>query len=187
MRVPPVSAGYTINSSKVIFLRRRPQPRPPKGAVGASVCTVCTRHLQDVSHYCSMQCKLDGMAGVRHVSLRQLSPPQAVVPGSGHNSHTHAGMHGGVLSAHPHSAMLGALSTMRPPCAIAIGTSGASHSSGSSSRSGCGGSGPETPLHPASLRGLNSAVVSSDSEYMADFNGQPAKRRKGCPLRAPSV
>jgi hypothetical protein len=38
--------SYVINGSKVVFLRRRPQPRPPKGAVGASQCVVCTRHLQ---------------------------------------------------------------------------------------------------------------------------------------------
>lgn len=54
--------SYVINGSKVLFLRRRPQPRPPKGAVGASQCTVCARHLQDVSHYCSLQCKLDSGA-----------------------------------------------------------------------------------------------------------------------------
>eukprot|EP00887_Chlorella_sp_A99_P003066 scaffold9.g3066.t1 len=61
---------YTINGSKVVFLRRRPQPRPPKGAVGNSTCTICTRHLQDVSLFCSLQCKLDALAGVKHVSLR---------------------------------------------------------------------------------------------------------------------
>lgn len=38
--------SYTINGARVLFLRRRPQPRPPKGAVGASQCTVCSRHLQ---------------------------------------------------------------------------------------------------------------------------------------------
>lgn len=38
--------SYTINGARVLFLRRRPQPRPPKGAVGASQCTICSRHLQ---------------------------------------------------------------------------------------------------------------------------------------------
>lgn len=65
--------SYVINGSKVLFLKRRPQPRPPKGAVGASMCTVCTRHLQDVSLYCSIQCKLDSHAGVKHVSLKNLN------------------------------------------------------------------------------------------------------------------
>ena len=51
--------AYVINGSKVVFLRRRPQPRPPKGAVGASQCILCARHLQDVSLYCSVQCKMD--------------------------------------------------------------------------------------------------------------------------------
>lgn len=87
LRLPtPTPAGYTINSSKVIFLRRRPQPRPPKGAVGASLCTVCTRHLQDVSLYCSLQCKLDAAAGVKHVSLRAL----ATAGGPQAHGHTHS-------------------------------------------------------------------------------------------------
>jgi hypothetical protein len=78
----PSPAGYTINSSKVIFLRRRPQPRPPKGAVGASLCSVCSRHLQDVSQFCSLQCKLDCLAGVKHVSLRKLAPGAAAAASS---------------------------------------------------------------------------------------------------------
>ena len=61
----------------MVFLRRRPQPRPPKGAVGASLCTVCSRHLQDVSAFCSLQCKLDADAGTGPVCLRALAggPP----------------------------------------------------------------------------------------------------------------
>lgn len=62
--------AYVINGSKVVFLRRRPQPRPPKGAVGASQCVICSRHLQDVSSFCSLQCKIDSDAGITHVSLR---------------------------------------------------------------------------------------------------------------------
>lgn len=45
--------------------------------MGASLCTVCSRHLQDVSQYCSLQCKLDSLAGVKHVSLRKLAPQPA--------------------------------------------------------------------------------------------------------------
>lgn len=132
--------GYTINSSKVIFLRRRPQPRPPKGAVGASLCTVCSRHLQDVSLFCSLQCKLDAAAGVKHVSLR------ALATGGAH-------------------------------------TSGHTHSSGSS-----GGGAPGTPSHLAQSLRVADVVFhpASDSDGMAEFHGPPAKRRKGCPHRAPS-
>lgn len=66
MRMAEIShiQSYVINGSKVLFLRRRPQPRPPKGAVGASQCAVCARHLQDVNLYCSLQCKMDGDSGV---------------------------------------------------------------------------------------------------------------------------
>lgn len=121
---PPLirpAAGYTINSSKVIFLRRRPQPRPPKGAVGASLCSVCSRHLQDVSQFCSLQCKLDSMAGVKHVSLRPVDTASVL-----------------------------------PAEALSTGSTGAC-----SARSG----GPDTPLHPASLRALEAATT-SDSECM---------------------
>lgn len=48
----------------MLFLKRRPQPRPPKGAVGASQCVVCARHLQDVNLYCSLQCRMDGENGI---------------------------------------------------------------------------------------------------------------------------
>lgn len=56
--------SYVINGSKVFFLKRRPQPRPPKGAVGASQCVVCSRHMADMNLYCSLQCMLDGENGV---------------------------------------------------------------------------------------------------------------------------
>jgi hypothetical protein len=106
---------------------------------------VCSRHLQDVSHFCSLQCKLDSMAGVKYVSLRQLAPLQA---GTAANAAADAccgsgSDDGGVATA---------------PAADC-----AAHSSGSSARS-CGG-GPETPLHPASLRALDAALA-SDSECM---------------------
>jgi hypothetical protein len=66
--------NYVINGSKVFFLKRRPQPRPPKGAVGASQCIVCCRHLQDVNLYCSMQCMLDGESGAVNVDDSHFNP-----------------------------------------------------------------------------------------------------------------
>lgn len=62
--------SYVINGSKVVFLKRRPQPRPPKGAVGASQCVMCARHLQDVNLYCSLQCKLDGEMGCKPTAVK---------------------------------------------------------------------------------------------------------------------
>lgn len=78
--------SYVINGSKVLFLRRRPQPRPPKGAVGASQCAVCSRHLQDISLFCSLQCKLDAQAGVKNVSLRELGMGSAESGSTGSRS-----------------------------------------------------------------------------------------------------
>lgn len=81
--------SYVINGSKVLFLRRRPQPRPPKGAVGASQCTICSRHLQDVNLYCSLQCKLDSNAGIKHVSLRAIPINETRSTGSGPETPSH--------------------------------------------------------------------------------------------------
>ena len=67
--------SYVINASRVAFLKRRPQPRAPKGAAGASRCGVCARHLQDVSNFCSLQCKLDAdAAGGAGAAAEALAP-----------------------------------------------------------------------------------------------------------------
>lgn len=51
---------YVINGAKVLFLRPRPQPRPPKGVVAPARCAVDGRQLMDAhSSYCSMRCKLE--------------------------------------------------------------------------------------------------------------------------------
>jgi hypothetical protein len=51
---------YVINGSKVLFLRPRPQPRPPKGVVAPARCKVDGRQLMDHgSCYCSLRCKLE--------------------------------------------------------------------------------------------------------------------------------
>jgi hypothetical protein len=51
---------YVINGAKVLFLRPRPQPRPPKGVVAPARCAVDGRQLMDAhSTYCSLRCKLE--------------------------------------------------------------------------------------------------------------------------------
>ncbi|GKB71037.1 putative PLATZ transcription factor family protein [Tanacetum coccineum] len=49
--------AYTINSAKVVFIRKRPQNRQFKGA--ANYCTECDRSLQDPFIHCSLGCKVD--------------------------------------------------------------------------------------------------------------------------------
>ncbi|WOK91608.1 hypothetical protein Cni_G00299 [Canna indica] len=49
--------SYTINSSKVIFLKKRPQSRQFKGS--GNVCTSCDRTLQEPYIHCSLECKVD--------------------------------------------------------------------------------------------------------------------------------
>jgi PLATZ transcription factor len=51
---------YVINGDKVVFLRQRPQPRPPKGCVFPARCGSCSRQLMDDgAAYCCLRCKLE--------------------------------------------------------------------------------------------------------------------------------
>ncbi|XP_010541930.1 PREDICTED: uncharacterized protein LOC104815289 isoform X2 [Tarenaya hassleriana] len=49
--------AYTINSSKVVFIKKRPQNRQFKGA--GNYCTSCDRSLQEPFIHCSLGCKVD--------------------------------------------------------------------------------------------------------------------------------
>ncbi|KAI4379365.1 hypothetical protein MLD38_005676 [Melastoma candidum] len=49
--------AYTINSAKVVFIKKRPQNRQFKGSV--SFCTSCDRSLQEPFIHCSLGCKVD--------------------------------------------------------------------------------------------------------------------------------
>lgn len=58
---------YMINSSRVIFVKQRPQPRPSNAP---ATCELCNRQVQDNNKFCSLRCKLE-VAGV----LAQDAPP----------------------------------------------------------------------------------------------------------------
>ncbi|XP_010557629.1 PREDICTED: uncharacterized protein LOC104826567 isoform X2 [Tarenaya hassleriana] len=49
--------AYTINSAKVVFIKKRPQNRQFKGA--GNYCTSCDRSLQESFIHCSLGCKVD--------------------------------------------------------------------------------------------------------------------------------
>ncbi|WOK92631.1 hypothetical protein Cni_G01322 [Canna indica] len=78
---------YTINSSKVVFLKKRTQNRQFKGS--GNVCTSCDRCLQEPFVHCSLGCKVDYLLRkkkdlspyLRRCKTLQLSPdyfvPQA--------------------------------------------------------------------------------------------------------------
>ncbi|KAG6527298.1 hypothetical protein ZIOFF_009396 [Zingiber officinale] len=53
----PLLQPYTINSAKVVFLKPRPQSRPPKGS--GNICPSCDRILQEPFHFCSLSCKVE--------------------------------------------------------------------------------------------------------------------------------
>ncbi|PSS21015.1 Serine-protein kinase, partial [Actinidia chinensis var. chinensis] len=49
--------AYTINSAKVVFIKKRPQNRQFKGS--GNYCTSCDRSLQEPYIHCSLGCKVD--------------------------------------------------------------------------------------------------------------------------------
>ncbi|CAB4319132.1 unnamed protein product [Prunus armeniaca] len=49
--------AYTINSAKVVFIKKRPQNRQFKGS--GNNCTSCDRSLQEPYIHCSLGCKVD--------------------------------------------------------------------------------------------------------------------------------
>jgi hypothetical protein len=152
---------YVINGSKVLFLRRRPQPRPPKGAAGASQCAACARHLQDVSRFCSLECKLDGGAAAGDEGAVAAKPAPAAAPA-------------------PDAAAAPARKRLLALPAADSGSAGASAASRSV---------PEAPAR-AGARGAPSALAplrdASGSE--SDSGGEESrlgKRRKAAPARSP--
>ncbi|KAL5547701.1 hypothetical protein UlMin_002932 [Ulmus minor] len=60
--------AYTINSAKVVFIKKRPQNRQFKGS--GNYCTSCDRSLQEPYIHCSLGCKVDYL--LKH--KRDLSP-----------------------------------------------------------------------------------------------------------------
>ncbi|KAK7411662.1 hypothetical protein VNO78_03097 [Psophocarpus tetragonolobus] len=59
---------YTINSAKVVFIKKRPQNRQFKGS--GNYCTSCDRSLQEPFIHCSLGCKVDFV--LKH--YKELSP-----------------------------------------------------------------------------------------------------------------
>ncbi|KAK4775068.1 hypothetical protein SAY86_010003 [Trapa natans] len=60
--------AYTINSAKVVFIKKRPQNRQFKGS--GNYCTSCDRSLQEPFIHCSLGCKVEYLLKYK----RDLSP-----------------------------------------------------------------------------------------------------------------
>ncbi|XP_072970520.1 protein RGF1 INDUCIBLE TRANSCRIPTION FACTOR 1-like [Typha angustifolia] len=64
--------SYIINSSKVVFLKKRPQNRQFKGS--GNICTSCDRSLQEPYIHCSLGCKVDYLLRQRKDLNKYLRP-----------------------------------------------------------------------------------------------------------------
>lgn len=81
--------AYTINRAKVIFIKKRPQNRPFKGA--GNYCKSCDRCLQGSFSYCSLGCKVEHLLNqyndlspfLRKCKVLQLGPDFFIPQDSG--------------------------------------------------------------------------------------------------------
>ncbi|KAK9268317.1 hypothetical protein L1049_000065 [Liquidambar formosana] len=93
---PMFRSAYTINSAKVVFIKKRPQNRQFKGS--GNYCTSCDRSLQEPYIHCSLGCKVDFVLKhnkdlspyLRACNSLQLSPDFLVPQDMGDDDMTHS-------------------------------------------------------------------------------------------------
>ncbi|KAL6331446.1 hypothetical protein AAG906_011385 [Vitis piasezkii] len=95
--------AYTINSAKVVFIKKRPQNRQFKGS--GNYCTSCDRSLQEPYIHCSLGCKVDFLLKhnkdlspyLRTCHSLQLSPDFLVPPDMGEDEMTNETPHSTIV------------------------------------------------------------------------------------------
>ncbi|KAE9464359.1 hypothetical protein RHGRI_009152 [Rhododendron griersonianum] len=163
--------AYTINSAKVVFIKKRPQNRQFKGS--GNYCTSCDRSLQEPYIHCSLGCKVDFLVKhykdlspyIRPCHTLQLSPDFFVPQEMGDDEMTYET---------PHSTIVDG-TEYEPMC-------WSSGSSGSETMSvGCTTSFVRKKRSGLYLCGRSATKVSAEEEDMATC----ISRRKGIPHRSP--
>ncbi|KAK8595706.1 hypothetical protein V6N13_000400 [Hibiscus sabdariffa] len=97
--------AYTINSAKVVFIKKRPQNRQFKGAV--NYCTSCDRSLQEPFFHCSLGCKVDFLLKhykdlspfLRKCNTLTLSPDFLIPQDNGDDETTHETSHSTIVDS----------------------------------------------------------------------------------------
>ncbi|KAF7147084.1 hypothetical protein RHSIM_Rhsim03G0255000 [Rhododendron simsii] len=171
LRISRCRPAYTINSAKVVFIKKRPQNRQFKGS--GNYCTSCDRSLQEPYIHCSLGCKVDFLVKhykdlspyIRPCHTLQLSPDFFVPQEMGDDEMT---------NETPHSTIVDG-TEYEPMC-------WSSGSSGSETMSvGCTTSFVRKKRSGLYLCGRSATKVSAEEEDMATC----ISRRKGIPHRSP--
>ncbi|XP_071715213.1 protein RGF1 INDUCIBLE TRANSCRIPTION FACTOR 1 [Rutidosis leptorrhynchoides] len=95
--------AYTINSAKVVFIKKRPQNRQFKGS--GNYCTSCDRSLQEPFIHCSLGCKVDFALEhyrdltpfLRVCNVLQLGPDFFIPNDNGHDDMTNETPHSTIV------------------------------------------------------------------------------------------
>ncbi|XP_042493295.1 protein RGF1 INDUCIBLE TRANSCRIPTION FACTOR 1-like [Macadamia integrifolia] len=95
--------AYTINSAKVVFIKKRPQSRQFKGS--GNYCTSCDRSLQEPYIHCSLGCKVEFVLKqmkdlspyLRSCKTLQLSPDLMIPQETGEDEMTNETPHSTVV------------------------------------------------------------------------------------------
>ncbi|XP_042507051.1 protein RGF1 INDUCIBLE TRANSCRIPTION FACTOR 1-like [Macadamia integrifolia] len=168
--------AYTINSAKVVFIKKRPQSRQFKGS--GNYCTSCDRCLQEPYIHCSLGCKVefalkhnkDLSPYLRNCKMLQLSPDFMIPQDTGDDDDDE-------MNETPHSSVV---DCDEPMSSSSSGSSGSDQTINMVCRTEFVRKKRSSGLYVHCARSANR--VSSEEQDMAT---SMMSRRKGIPHRSP--